>query len=243
MISATTRIAKPLFALTLLAVATGGGAVLWSKLKPAPLNVPPNSDAGPVAMLEPDPVNAASATHQPSDQRLAELNHQMAALKNELAQFKHAQNQKLTQLEASAQAPASDAEPLSAEELERQEEQASAAIQAQENDLEQTLVAEQVDPKWSQGAVISWTEVFQKEGIKEDLKDIQLGNIECRTTLCRVELTPTDPAQGTVAFEQGLRNLMHFTPWQAPSFGKIENPDGQAPVAVFYMAREGHALP
>ena len=104
-------------------------------------------------------------------------------------------------------------------------------------------MTEQMDPEWSQGAVTSWTEVFHKEDLKEELKEIQLGNIECRTTLCRVELTPTDPAQGTAAFEQGFRKLMLFTPWQAPGFGKIENPDGQAPVAVFYMAREGPPCP
>lgn len=241
MISATTRITKPLLAMTLLAAATAGSAVLWSKLNPAPLDVPPISDTGPVATLEADPVNEASAaleghrpqaSHEHSDRRLTELNDQMAALKNEL-----------TQLQASVQPPVADAEPLSAEEVERQEEQASAAIQAQESELEQTLVAEQLDPEWSQGAVTSWTEVFRKEGMKEEIKEIELGNIECRTTLCRVELTPTDPARGAIAFEQGFRKLMHFTPWQAPGFGKIENPEGQAPVAVFYMAREGHALP
>jgi len=252
MISPTTRITKPLLAMTLLAAATGGGAMLWSKLNPAPLDMPPGSDSGPVATLETDSVNEAPAAleghrpharHEHGEQRLTELNNQMADLKNELAQFKRAQNQKLTQLEASAQAPIPEAEPLSAEEVQRQEEQASAAIQAQENELEQTLVTEQVDPEWSQGAETSWTEVFQKEVMKEELKEIQLGNIECRTTLCRVELTPTDPDQGAVAFEQGFRKLMLFAPWQGPGFGKIENPDGQAPVAVFYMAREGHALP
>jgi hypothetical protein len=70
-----------------------------------------------------------------------------------------------------------------------------------------------------------------------------LGHIECRTTLCRVELTPTDPGQGAAAFEQGFRKLMLFAPWHAPGFGKIEHPDGRAPVAVLYLAREGHALP
>lgn len=237
MVSTTTRIAKPLLGMILLAAATGGGAMLWSKFKPTSLNIPSGSSARPVTTLETDPA------HEPSDQRLAELSNQMAALKNELRQFKRAQNQKLTQLQAAAPTPAADAEPLSAEEVERQDEQANAAIQAQENRLEQTIMNEQVDPEWSHGAVTSWTEVFQKEGIEEQLKEIQLGNIECRTTLCRVELTPTDPAQGAVAFEQGFRKLMHFTPWQAPGFGKIEYPEGRAPAAVFYMAREGHALP
>jgi hypothetical protein len=127
--------------------------------------------------------------------------------------------------------------------LERQEEQASAAIQAQEDRLEQTLVTEQADPKWSQAAVTSWMEVFEKESIKEELKEIQLDSIECRTTLCRVELTPADSAQGPHAFEQGIRKLMLCAPWQGPGYGKIANPAGQAPVAVFYLAREGHALP
>lgn len=253
MISATRRIAKPLLGIALFAVATGGGAVLWNKLKPTSFDLPSDSGAGPLAARETGPTNEASATlegdrlqasHEHRDQRLTELNNQMADLKNELAQFKHTQNQKLTQLQASVQPPAAEAEPLSPEELERQEEQASAEIQAQENLLDQTMVTEEADPEWSQVAETSWIEVFQKEDLKEELKEIQLDNIECRTTLCRVELTPTDPAQGAVAFERGLRKLLHFTPWQGGAgFAKIENPDGQAPVAVFYLAREGHALP
>ncbi|MBS1212090.1 MAG: hypothetical protein H6R26_706 [Proteobacteria bacterium] len=95
----------------------------------------------------------------------------------------------------------------------------------------------------SQEAAASWTEVFQREGIKDELKGIQLGTIDCRTSLCRVEVTPSDAGQGTEAFAQKLQKLPLFAPWQAPGFGKIENPDEGAPVGVFYLAREGHALP
>jgi hypothetical protein len=126
---------------------------------------------------------------------------------------------------------------------EEQETQARAAADAQEMSLEQAIETEKDDPEWSQRAVNSWTQVFQKEGIREELKGIQLQDVACRTSLCRLELTSTDPAQGAAAFEQDLRKLLLFAPWQAPGFGRIENPDGRAPVAVIYMAREGYTLP
>jgi hypothetical protein len=116
-------------------------------------------------------------------------------------------------------------------------------IKTVEMRVEQAFETEQEDPKWSQRAVTSWTQVFQKEGIKEELKGIQFRNIACRTTLCRMELAPIDPAQGGAAFEEEVSKLTLFAPWQGASFGIIENPDGQAPRAVLYLAREGHRLP
>jgi hypothetical protein len=131
-----------------------------------------------------------------------------------------------------------------------QDTQARAAVDTQEQEIgaqekrvKEVFETEKEDPEWSQRAVSLWTQVFEKEDIKEELKGIQLRNVECRTTLCRVELTPSDPAQGAVVFEQDVSTFMHFMPWQGSGFGKIENPDGQAPVAVLYMAREGHTLP
>lgn len=116
-------------------------------------------------------------------------------------------------------------------------------IAAQEMRVKQAFETEKEDPEWSQRAETSWTQVFQQEVVKEDLKGIQLHNIECRTTLCRVELTPADPAQGAAAFEEDVGKLLLFAPWQGSGFGKIDNRDGQAPVAMIYMAREGHTLP
>jgi hypothetical protein len=116
-------------------------------------------------------------------------------------------------------------------------------IEEQETRLEQAFETEKEDQEWSQRAETSWTQVFQQELVKEEIKGIRLRNIECRTTLCRVELRPTDPAQGAPAFEQDVGELLLFAPWQGSGFGKIENPDGQAPVAMIYMAREGHTLP
>jgi len=127
--------------------------------------------------------------------------------------------------------------------LEQEAQKLEEKTEAQEMRINQAFEMEKEDPEWSQRAVTSWTQVFQKEGIKEELKGIQLRNIECRTTLCRMELTPTDPAQGTAAFEEDVSKTILFSPWSGSGSGKIENPDGQAPVAIIYMAREGHTLP
>jgi hypothetical protein len=116
------------------------------------------------------------------------------------------------------------------------------AGKTQEMRVEQALNTEKEDPEWSQRAVTSWTQLFQKEDRKEELTGIQLDNIECRTTLCRLKLTLTAPPQGDAVFEQDFAKLILLAPWPFEGFGKIENPDGQAPVAVFYIAREGHSL-
>jgi hypothetical protein len=116
-------------------------------------------------------------------------------------------------------------------------------IEAHEMRLKQAFETEKEDPEWSQRAETSWTQIFQQEVVKDELKGIQLRNIECRTTLCRVELTPTDPVQGAAAFEEDVGKLLLFAPWQGSGFAKIANPDGQASVAVLYVAREGHTLP
>ena len=116
-------------------------------------------------------------------------------------------------------------------------------IEAQEMMVKQAFETEKEDPEWSQRAETSWIQIFRQEVVKEELKGIQLHNIECRTTLCRVELTPTDPAQGTATFEEDVGKLLLFAPWQGLGFGKTKNPGGRAPVAMIYMAREGYALP
>lgn len=78
------------------------------------------------------------------------------------------------------------------------------AVEVQEMRVTQALTAEKEDPEWSQRAMTSWTQVFQKEELKEELKGVQLANIECRMTLCRLQLTLTAPPQGDAGFGQGL---------------------------------------
>jgi hypothetical protein len=116
-------------------------------------------------------------------------------------------------------------------------------IEEQEKRVRQAFEMEKGDPEWSQRAESSWTQVFQQELIKEELKGIQVRSIECRTTLCRVELTTTDHVHGGAVFEADVGKLLLFAPWQGSGFGRIVNPDGQAPVALIYMAREGYTLP
>jgi hypothetical protein len=53
----------------------------------------------------------------------------------------------------------------------------------------------------------------------------------------------TAPPQGDAVFGEDLAKLMLLAPWPVQGFGKIEHPNGQAPGAVLYIAREGHSLP
>jgi hypothetical protein len=94
-------------------------------------------------------------------------------------------------------------------------------IEAQEMRVKHAFEAEKKDPDWSQRAETSWTQIFKDEVGKEELKGIQLRNVECHTTMCRVELTPADLAQGTAAFEDDVGKLVLFAPWQGPGLGRI----------------------
>jgi hypothetical protein len=116
-------------------------------------------------------------------------------------------------------------------------------IKAQEARFKQAFEMEKEDQEWSQRAEASWTEIFGQEIVREELNGIQLRMIECRMTLCQLELTRSDPSQGATTFEEDVGKLLLFAPWPGSVFGKIENPVGQAPVAIIYMAREGHTLP
>jgi hypothetical protein len=100
-------------------------------------------------------------------------------------------------------------------------------IEAQEMKIKQVFETEKVDPEWSQRAETSWTQIFQQEVVKEELKGVQLRNIKCRTTLCRVELTPTDPAQGAAAFEEDVGKLILFAPWQGSASAGSKIPTGR----------------
>jgi hypothetical protein len=243
-----TSFAKPVVAMALLISFVAAGVALWTKQDPGAPNTITRAYTGSpeISELRVDLPHAGNELRKPDDKdpRLTALDTKMVALQNELARLKRSQTATLKELRASVRAQGSPAEADQGQASpDAQETQAWAVVEAQEMRIEQAIETEEEDPEWAQGAVTSWTQVFQKEGIKEELKGVQLGYIECRTTLCRMELTPTDLAQGAAAFEQGFRMFMLFAPWQGPVFGKIENLDGQASVAVLYMAREGHALP
>ena len=110
---------------------------------------------------------------------------------------------------------------------------AEAQVQAQIDLLEVTVLAEAPDPVWTSAAERSLQSVFQRE----EKAGFHLVQTECRTTLCRLELS----LDGSVSPEESFHSLVQMMPWQGQAFIRIE--DGEGGAVVVYLAREGHALP
>lgn len=114
------------------------------------------------------------------------------------------------------------------EELER----ADAQTQAQFELIDGTLLAEESDSDWASSANLALHEAFQSE----DMKGVALVGVECRTTICRLELSLDNSAYP----EDSFYHLVHVTPWQGQKLFRINEENGEA---VVYLAREGHSLP
>jgi hypothetical protein len=112
-------------------------------------------------------------------------------------------------------------------------EMADAQMQTHVELIEETIFIEETDPEWSYEAELALDEAYRNE----DMERVELANIECRSTLCRIELLFDE----TSSPEEVFRNFPHITPWEGEGFIKIN--DGENAQAVVYLAREGYSLP
>jgi hypothetical protein len=131
---------------------------------------------------------------------------------------------------AAADLPDSDASDLTPEE---EIEQADAQMWAQIDVIEEAIMAEDPDPDWAQAAVDELDGAYQGE----EMAGAEFVSVECRTTMCRMELALT----GTKTAEETFRSLADLAPWEGQGFVQIE--DGELGQVVVYLAREGHSLP
>ena len=115
---------------------------------------------------------------------------------------------------------------------EEESARAEAQTKLQLDLLESMLLEEEIDPQWASVAQLSVAEVFQGE----EIAGVQLVNVECRTTLCRIELS----LDGSTSPEDSFRNLIHIRPWQGQSFART---DHEGDYTEVYLVREGHSLP
>jgi hypothetical protein len=169
----------------------------------------------------------------------------LAALRTQLTQVAQEQqamartiSKLTTKLAKADRAPA--AEPVQADTAnlpaatpEEEVKRADAQVQAQVDLIEDTLFAEASDPTWTDAAEQSLQDVFQLE----EGTGFHLVHTECRTTLCRLELS----LDGSLSPEESFHHLVHLMPWPGQSFVHFE--DGESATAVVYLTREGHALP
>jgi hypothetical protein len=124
------------------------------------------------------------------------------------------------------------------EALQQANEQAEAQADAQQALVEQAIVSEKLDPSWAPRAEASLHSLFEDS----EIHSLKLLSAQCRATVCRMEIAPSD-SEGTDDFDLSFRRMLLHMPWQGQGFGRVYNPFGPSPTAVFFLAREGASLP
>lgn len=217
--------------------AAGWGA--YSALTP-PAQLPET----PVTVAVTNPVeatHAAPVTGEASDQGsdLAALRREVSHLNAELDALRRQLDKQASLLDDAillAVTPAAErrgalkelAALAAAETEQRRQEQADI--------IETVLVAEGVDEAWSALASDAIEEAFQHS----ELEDIQLFDLDCRETLCRIEAA-SDEAMEVEQFRLWLSVLTAET-FDDVSIEQWDVGNGQTK-AVAYMARKGYDLP
>lgn len=99
-------------------------------------------------------------------------------------------------------------------------------------DLLETIQSEPVDVEWSDSA----TKALYNSVQKNATGSVEIINVDCRSTLCRVEFFLNTPFK-----EEGFKELEKISPpWNGEGFFEFDENSG---LAVMYIAREGHSLP
>jgi hypothetical protein len=114
---------------------------------------------------------------------------------------------------------------------EEERERTAVRTRAEIGLMESTLRAEQPDPEWASTAQLALNTKLQEEAIP----GVQLLKAECRTTLCRMEMS-LDRSTA----QESFRNLFDLAPWSGQSLIQLDTETG---VAVMYLAREEYTLP
>ena len=178
-----------------------------------------------------------------------ELSAQVKRLKREITELKTSsdkmnlkvrkQEQKLNDVNASADLGASNTQPSEEKEAhpeltpEEEIELAEAQLQSQIELMEKTIFTEETDPEWSSEAELALDEAYRSG----EMEMVEIVDIDCRTTLCRVELS----FDGSGSSEEDFFELVGLIPWGGQRFMRVDT--GENAEAVVYLAREGHSLP
>lgn len=201
--------------------------------------------APPQSAIRPGVTTGGPASHAvpepgigPSDS-LDALRRELAALRADLARVKNAFETRGNAPASGAAVPAPEddehlADPeaqLAAEVAEEQQQ-----IQAYAQTIEANLEAETMDSAWSGSTADRIRDAFTGD----ELAGASLQDIDCRATLCRVEVQHRDEAK--------LRKFQHLFPFKVSQvlprlmMHRIENADGSI-TTYLYLARQGHHLP
>jgi len=166
---------------------------------------------------------------------VAELHRQMAALRARMGQLKQAPAETVA---APASPPAKPPRDVAAATDPRPRREAGRQAEAQAARIEGTLATEEADASWALAAESALSQVFQHE----ELQGLQLVSVECRSTLCRLDIAAHASVADGSSFDEDIRKLLLRTPWSGQGFGRVDA-DGPSPTALFFLSREGHSLP
>ena len=105
--------------------------------------------------------------------------------------------------------------------------------------LESSFAAEPEDPSWSEEA-----QRVAAARVKSLLStSLKLGAVECRTSICRIDLRSTSRQELDRFNELALRDSDHWI-WNGPSSVSIHGVRATNSLTeTMYLAREGHDLP
>lgn len=172
--------------------------------------------------------------------QLSELNGKLVAVSAQLAQL---QQQVARRKAAEPNATDAGSNGLDADSQvqspEEQVEKAEAQIREQATLIESTVEQENADHEWAGSAELALNKMFRSD----EVNTLSLARADCRTTVCRIEITAAGSTPDATTFEQQFRKLIHLAPWQGQGFAHVDNSDPSAPLAVLYLARAGGSLP
>jgi len=198
----------------------------WNGAPPAAMSEKAPGDRSP---LQPQTGDAKASEHE-GERTLADMNTRPEEIRAQMAQLRQEQAPPAAPEQKAA------ADPLTQQEA---EERAESQLRAQEATIEEMVRREPVDPAWAPTAVASITDVFHSK----EVKNLHLVDVQCRTTLCRIEVAADEAGAEGTPFNQSFRKFLLHAPWQSEGFGHIAPPDNSSPTAVFFLAREGYPLP
>jgi hypothetical protein len=213
-----------------------------------------NTKVGPVAAES--ALATGAATEAPADYPIERgdtvvddvnvLRQEVVRLRTDLAALQAQMRVTQSTRGVAGAAPASVAEgtafggELSEEELKAQEVEAAARDHqrslARMQAYEASLRAESIDAAWSNEAVDALKEAFTSQ----ELSATGLQDIECRATLCRIEVVHADEEKRREFERTFVEKVAPVLP--SAVMHTEEHEDGSSATTV-YLARQGHQLP
>ncbi|NOT86109.1 MAG: hypothetical protein HOP02_15305 [Methylococcaceae bacterium] len=104
--------------------------------------------------------------------------------------------------------------------------------------VDQSFRAEMPDAKWSDDITQNVKTAFASS----ELSDASLIGLECRTSLCKLEVSVKDP-QKTQEIQRWLAYKLGDALPKFIAVPQDASAEGQTPSTVYYLSREGHDLP